>query len=261
MSDDIRIPRRKVPEPHTELGGGGFSPPALVLAPPIFNKHLIGHLSERLRLAADKALLWADRRFLGRLKKARAEGSVDRLQLAALKQAWFWDVLLEFVKAAQGIVAAGTGKAARFGEWCDAMYEAAADAAGIDDYRPLVDAELKNSPEWRKFQKIHAKVLAAPVPAVSATAAPEPATMPAAEPRTFGEWAQEQMKAAEIESAYRIHKLGGPTQPTTWKVLDDLPTRDSKKHKVVEAINKGLKNKGFPPVYPPERLLPAKPRR
>ena len=178
MPEDTPKRRRVVPAPPTELGGGGFSPPALDPGPPVFNRHLICSFSERLQVAADGALLAADRRFQRRLKKALANGSVDRQQLAALEQAWFWDVFLKFAAGARDVVAAGAGKAVRFRDWCDTVYQAAADAAGIvDHYRPLVDAALRSSPQWRRFQKIHEEVIAA----LASDKDPQQAT-PAAEP-------------------------------------------------------------------------------
>jgi hypothetical protein len=220
----------------------------LDLGAPRFNRQSISYFSEGLKSAAEKALLAADRRFQSSLKKTRAEESIDRPKLAALRQVWFWDVFLTFAVGARDIVAAGAGKAARFRDWCDTVYQAAADAAGIDHYRPLVDAALRSSPQWRRFQKIHSEVIAAP----AGDKEPQQAT-PTAEPLTFCEWLQKQMDDLGIRSPYELLKLGGPRQPTTKRALNGLPSRPSTEHKIVEAINTARKDKKLPPIQPPAK--------
>jgi hypothetical protein len=74
--------------------------------------------------------------------------------LADLRLQWFWTLFLGFAAGALGVVQSGTRPAAYFVECSPEFFREAANAAGIRWDLSEVDAELKNSPEWEKFESI-----------------------------------------------------------------------------------------------------------
>jgi hypothetical protein len=158
-----RIHPPEAPAPPTELNTSHSSPPALPLGAPELNLYVTAYFPDELKSAIAKARIAADRRFRREVRKANAAGSVNDQKLVALNRQWFWAVFLGFATGAHDIVRAGIREAAYFVDCWPVFYREAASAAGIKWDRPEVDAELKDSREWKKFESILRKAIDAPV--------------------------------------------------------------------------------------------------
>jgi hypothetical protein len=152
-------PTRKIrlaPPPPTELNSCA-SPPAPLLGAPVFNRVSTLYLPDDLRSAVDMARIGADQKFRTAIQKAISEGGVDK----HLRLDWFWEVFLGFAAAARDMVLRGTWKAGEFADMCEEFFQKTAIMAGMEWHLPSVDAALKNSPEWRRFEEIHTEMVRA----------------------------------------------------------------------------------------------------
>jgi hypothetical protein len=136
------------------------------------------HFPDQLKAAIDEACIAAARQFRSEREKAVAAGDVNERSLAGLRLRWFWSVFLGFATGARDLVLAGTLKAAYFGACWQDFFGEAARAAHIEYYRPKVDEELKNSPEWTKFEELRLEAIRADVPGVKTAGGTEEGAPP-----------------------------------------------------------------------------------
>jgi hypothetical protein len=149
-----RRPKKFAPPPPIELNTGSSLPPPLPLGAPELRLYATLHFPDQLKSAIEEAQIAAARQFRSEVQEARAAGPVSDQKLAALKQQWFWAVFLGFATGARDLVLAGTLKAAYFGECWQDFFGEVATAADIKWAHPQVNAELKNSEEWAKFEEL-----------------------------------------------------------------------------------------------------------
>lgn len=163
-------PRKAAPPPASEVSGRCLAP--LVERPlatsPKLNRDSFRHDPPEVQLAVEKAAIKADRVF--RARKARSDQDI-----LEARTVWFWRVLLAYAEGARDAVHNGAWKPERMVSRRDEVFRDTAASAEIDLFKAGVEAGLKDSKNYRRYENIiRNAVTAASVNAQPADPAPLP---------------------------------------------------------------------------------------